>query len=211
MRPLPLARLVPTTVVGGKPIAQRPQQMSTDETVRPGDENGVDAAARAHARRARWRKRSASTISRDHLLEADGRHPAKLLLRLRGVAQQHVDLGRSHQVLADDDELVHLQADVREGDLAHLANGDIPAAGDDVVVRRFLLQHHPHGAHIVACVSPVAFRVQIAELQFLGEAELDARHPVGDPAGDELDAAQRTLVIEQDAVGAVQTISFRDN
>ena len=76
--------------------------------------------------------------------------------------------------------------------------------GDHVVVRLLLLQHQPHGAHVVARVAPVAGGLEIAERQLPGQAELDARHPVGDLAGHELDAAQRALVVEQDAGRGVQ-------
>ena len=38
--------------------------------------------------------------------------------------------------------------------------------------------------------------------------ELDARHGVGDLAGDELDAAQRRLVVEQDAARRMHAVAF---
>ena len=39
------------------------------------------------------------------------------------------------------------------------------ACGYDVIVGFVLLQHQPHGADVVARKSPVAFRIQIAEIQ----------------------------------------------
>ena len=92
-----------------------------------------------------------------------------------------------------------------EGDLAHVADGRGPSGRDDIVVGHILLQHQPHGAHIVLRMAPVTLCVDIAEAQFLGQAKLDARHGVGDLAGDELDAAKRRFMVEQDAARCVQT------
>jgi hypothetical protein len=73
------------------------------------------------------------------------------------------------------------------------------AGRDHVVVGGVLLQHHPHGAHVVPREAPIAARVEIAQPKMVGEAERDARHAVGHLPGDELDAPARRLVIEQDA------------
>ena len=48
-------------------------------------------------------------------------------------------------------------------------------------------------------MAPVAGGVQVAQRQLAGQPQLDPRHPVGDLAGDKLDAAQRAFVVEQDA------------
>ena len=55
---------------------------------------------------------------------------------------------------------------------------------------------------------PVALGVEIAQLQLLRQSQLDASGAVGDPAGDELNAAQRTLVVEQNAVRAMHAEAF---
>ncbi len=51
---------------------------------------------------------------------------------------------------------------------------------DDVVVRAFLLQHQPHGAHVVAGKPPVAVRIEIAEAERRHESEFDPRDTDGD-------------------------------
>ena len=82
------------------------------------------------------------------------------------------------------------------------------AGRDDKVVGLVLLQHHPHRAHVVAGEAPVALRVEIAEMERVGEPELDARHAVGDLAGHELEAAARRLVIEEDARHREQVVAL---
>jgi hypothetical protein len=145
----------------------------------------------------RTRARSASTISRitsSRLAVGDQPSLARALLDLRRPIEFRVDL----QVI------VHLQPGVAEGDLAHLAYGHGAAGGDDVVVGLVLLQHQPHGADVVAGVAPVALDVDVAEPQLADQPAFDPSHRIGDLAGDELDAAQRALVVEQDARRGVQ-------
>ena len=60
---------------------------------------------------------------------------------------------------------LHVEAGVVEGDAAHVAHRGRDAGRDDVVVRLVLLQHQPHGAHVVVGVAPVALGVDIAEPQ----------------------------------------------
>ena len=99
--------------------------------------------------------------------------------------------------------------DLGEGPLDELLDGVRLARGDDVVVGLVLLQHQPHRPHVVAGVAPVALRVEVAEHQLVLQAELDAGHGVGDLAGDELDAAARALVVEQDAGAGEQAVATR--
>ena len=82
------------------------------------------------------------------------------------------------------------------------------AGGDDVVVGDVLLQHQPHGAHVVPGVAPVAFGVEVAQVQGVLRAEVDAGDGAGDLAGDEGFAADRRFVVEQDAVAGVEAVGF---
>src|SRR5690606_8594706 len=54
----------------------------------------------------------------------------------------------------------------------------------------------------------VAARVEIAEVEAILEARLDAREPSRDLAGHERLTAQRRLVIEQDAVARVYPVGL---
>src|SRR5688500_18656826 len=92
-----------------------------------------------------------------------------------------------------------------EGSLAELAHRPGLSGADDVIVRGILLKHAPHRIDIVAGEAPVAPRVEVAEAQLLRLPELDARHTVRDLACDELEAAARTLVVEEDARDGEET------
>ena len=86
----------------------------------------------------------------------------------------------------------------REGEIDELAHRMGLAGGDHEVLGLVLLQHEPHRLDVVAGEAPVALRVEVAEPQLVREAELDARRRVGDLAGDELQAAPRRFVVEED-------------
>ena len=87
---------------------------------------------------------------------------------------------------------------MREGQLHQAADRVGDAGGDHVVLRLVLLQHPPHGVDVVAGEAPVAARVEVAQGERVGHAQLDAGHAVGDLARDELQAAPRRLVVEED-------------
>ena len=71
------------------------------------------------------------------------------------------------------------------------------------------LQHAPHAFDVFLGVAPVALGVEIAELEHVELAELDLGAPIGDLARDELAAAQRRLVVEQDAAASRRCRSSR--
>src|SRR3546814_2196440 len=70
-------------------------------------------------------------------------------------------------------------SDLREGQLDELAHRMGFAGGQYIVVRPVLLQDPPHAVDIVPCVSPIALRVEIAEvemaLQPMGENRKSTR------------------------------------
>jgi hypothetical protein len=82
------------------------------------------------------------------------------------------------------------------------------AGGDDVVGRFRLLEHPPHRLHVVAGEAPVALRVDVAEVQLGGRAAGDAGDAVADLARDELAAAARRLVIEEDARAGEEPVAL---
>src|SRR5579859_1640418 len=157
----------------------------------------------------------------DELGEADARRPAELRARLAGVAQQARDLRRPEipRVHRDDAApvreplLVHALAAPLDGkpDLARrrvheIAHAVLLARGDDEVVGLLLLQDHPHHLDEIARVAPVALRVEVAEVQAILQAELDARERPRDLARDEGLAADGALVVEEDAVAGEHAV-----
>src|ERR1700733_677358 len=65
-----------------------------------------------------------------------------------------------------------------------------------------------HGADEIPRVAPISLGFQVSKEKFGRQAKFDTRHPVGDFPGDELEAAARTLVIEQNAIGARDAVRF---
>jgi hypothetical protein len=138
----------------------------------------------------------------------DGRRPAELGARLRGVAQQVLHLRGPQQVRIAQDIFLIIQADAGECDLDELLNGMTDARRDHVIVGPILLQHQPHGAHVVAGKTPVALRLQIADGQRVGEPQFDAGRQVRDLTRDELQAAARRLVVEEHSGHGEQVVAL---
>ena len=132
---------------------------------------------------------SASTIMATRSGEVDLGAPAQHLARLGGFPDQQVDLGGSQEALVDDDMLLPVEPRCLEGQPAQLADLVRLPRRDDEVVGRVLLDHEPHGAHVVGGVAPVALGVEVAERQLLVEVVRDTRHTVGHFARHELEAA----------------------
>src|SRR3712207_4153720 len=70
----------------------------------------------------------------NHLLEAGARLPAELLARLRVVADEVLDLGRTEKPRVGSDMLLGIQAGVLEGDPHEVADAVRPARGDHEVL-----------------------------------------------------------------------------
>ena len=146
-------------------------------------------------------------------IETDLALPAQLLVGLAGITDEDVHLGRAVKGRVDaDDDLpalavdalalfvftlpFQIEAGVSGGLLDKGAHRPGLAGGDDVIIGLLLLQHQPHGAHIVPGETPIPLGVQVAQLQHILQAAANACQGQGDLAGDELGAAQRGLVIE---------------
>jgi len=71
-----------------------------------------------------------------------------------------------------------------------------------------MLQHQPHGFHVIAGKAPVAFRVQVAKVQLFVEAMADARGGPGDLARDERDVTSGRLVVEEDSATNEHTVGL---
>src|SRR5262249_15984657 len=95
--------------------------------------------------------------------------------------------------------LAIVEADMLERRLTQIPHRAGVSRSDHVVVGLVLLKHSPHRVDVVAGEAPVPSGVEIAEPDFLGQTELDARRGVGDFARHELQAASRALVVEQNS------------
>ena len=140
--------------------------------------------------------------------EIDRGRPAEILAGFRGIADQVVDLSGPEELWVDVDVLPPVEAGVAERHLDEVADGMALAGRHDVVVGRRLLEHEPHRADVVPGKSPVAVRLEVAEVELLLDPELDSGDPVRYLARDELEAAARRLVIEQDAGAGEQPVAL---
>src|SRR5246127_1318555 len=153
----------------------------------------------------------------DQLGEAALRLPAEFLTRLAGVADQEVDLGRAeicridaHHGLAGLaigagflDPLaapLNAAADLGEGKLDEFAHRARLAGRQHEIVRRLRLQDRMHTLDIIAGMAPVALGLEIAEIDRVFEPGLDTGDRSRALARHEGLAADRALVVEQDAV-----------
>src|SRR4029078_5132979 len=168
-------------------------------------------------------------IARDHLLDELGerrlRLPAELLARLAGVADQEVDFGRAEIDGIDPNQgLAGLPVDAvfiaalaapfdaaahfRKRQFHELAHRTGLAGCQHEVVGLIDLQYPVHSLDVVPRMAPVALGFEIAEKHRLLEAGLDAANAARDLARHEGLAADRALVVEQDAVGSEHTVGL---
>src|SRR5687768_1717025 len=68
-------------------------------------------------------------------------------------------------------------------------------------IRLILLQHAPHGIHIITCKPPITLGFKVAETQFLCMSKFDACHTVRDLAGHKFMSAARAFMVEQNSGG----------
>src|ERR1700722_9063901 len=170
-------------------------------------------------------------ISRHHLLdefrEARLRFPAELLARLAGVADQKIDFGGTqihgidtHHGLAGflvDAGLVDTPAapldtaaDLREGEFDKLAHRAGLARRQHEIIGLIRLQDHVHALDIILGMAPVTLRLEISEIERVFETGLDAGDAARDLARHKGLAADRTLMVEQDAVRGEHAVELGD-
>src|SRR5436190_13944643 len=101
-----------------------------------------------------------------------------------------------------------LKARMAEGDVEKFANTMGLARGYHVVISLVLLEHQPHRFDEFFGVTPVTFRIKVAEIQFFLEPGLDMRDSTGDLASDEGFATARRFMIEKNAVAGVQIVGL---
>ena len=86
-----------------------------------------------------------------------------------------------------------------EGDADEFAHGVRLARSQHVVIGLLLLEHHPHAAHVVFGIAPIATGFEIAHPQLVGQAPDDAGHAHRDLPGQKLQPAAGRFVVEEDA------------
>ena len=100
--------------------------------------------------------------------------PPQLLARLSGIPQQVIHFAWTKVPWIDFDEFSPVQFRMAKGGLHKLLHRVRLSGCDDIIVRLLLLQHQPHGLHIVTRVAPIAFGIKVPKIQLLLQALLDS-------------------------------------
>src|SRR5262249_29645078 len=79
---------------------------------------------------------------------------------------------------------------------------------DDVIVRLILLEHKPHGLHILFRIAPVALGIEIAEVEFVLESSLYVSCSAGYLSRHKGFPAARRLVVEKYSVAGKYAVTF---
>ena len=97
---------------------------------------------------------------------------------------------------------------VPEGDFDEFFDRMRFVGGQNEIIGLVGLQHTPHALDVFRGVTPVALGVQVAEIQFLLQAEFDRGHGTGNFAGDEGFATARTFVVEENPVAGEEAVTL---
>src|SRR5665213_56978 len=165
----------------------------------------------------------------DHLghqrLKIRFRRPTELVAGLAGITQQRFDLGWAEVSRVDlydratargidaalfDAVALPLEAHAhyQRGTHGELAHRVLFAGGNHKVLGFGLLQHEPLRTHVVTRMAPITHRVEITQKNALIQPLMEARQSARDFARHKGLAADRRLVVEQDAIARIQTICF---
>src|ERR1700730_5506972 len=132
--------------------------------------------------------------------EGDPGGPFEFLSRFRGVSQQALNLEWSEVTRADLHVLAPVETDISKNFFDEFPNRVGFTGANHKIVRPVLLQHEPHCFHVLGGISPVPFRFQVSEEDFLLLAGEDSTQAARDLARNERFTASGALVVEEDTV-----------
>src|SRR6478672_10088898 len=78
--------------------------------------------------------------------------------------------------------------------------------GDYIVIGLILLQHQPHCLDVFLCVTPIALRIQISQIEFFLQPGLDAHSSASNLSRNKCFATPRALVVEKNSAGGEQVV-----
>src|SRR3954468_11636628 len=99
------------------------------------------------------------------------------------ISLKKVDLSWSLKFHIDLYEDLPIKVNRSECHATEVANGRSATSRDHKVVGIWLLQHEPHRLHVIRCIAPIPFCVQVPETEFDLLAELDTSDTVSDFTG----------------------------
>src|SRR6266481_527188 len=134
--------------------------------------------------------------------------PAQNALGFARVALEIIYFRRAEISGIDFDILFPVETSKLKSGLQEFANAMSLAGGDDKVVRAIELHHAPHGIDILRGITPVAFGLKIAHVEFLLQTGANPRYSSRDLAAHESLSSTWRFVIEKNAVAGEETITF---
>src|ERR1039458_9802891 len=145
---------------------------------------------------------------RDQLLEPNARRPSQSGVSFGRISEKDIDLCGTQIARVYFHDFGPVQVDTCGCLIQELANRMSFPGGHHVIVRHILLEHEPHGFHVVARIAPIAVRVEIAEVQLALQPKFDAAQRARNLTSDEGLAAPLRLMVKQDAITDEQVVRF---
>src|ERR1700693_5201400 len=132
--------------------------------------------------------------------------PAQPPVCLGRIAHQAGYIGWAKEFRINFDPFPIIQSQMRKGNFTELAHGMAFSGGDYIIVRLRLVQQSPHGLYILPGMAPITLGLEVAQAEFLAQAEFDTSQLRGNFSSHKLNAAAWRLVIEKNAAAYKQVI-----
>src|SRR5262249_9718273 len=129
-------------------------------------------------------------------------------LRLGRIADKQINFGWPFVTRIVSDVLLPVETNVSEGSGTKFAHGVCFVCRQNEIVSFILLQHSPHAFDIFRGITPVAFRFEIAEKQFVLEPILNRGHGSRDFARYKGFPAAWAFVVKQNPVTRAESVAF---
>ena len=144
----------------------------------------------------------------NQLIKAHPGFPSQYVFSLGRIPEEDVDLGGTEILGIDDDVFLIIEIQLPENFLHKFLYGMSFAGGDDQIIWLFLLEHEPHGLHIIPRKPPIPFCIEVAEIQFILKAEFNPGRRAGYLAGNKGFPPARGFMVKQDAVAGKELIGI---
>src|SRR5438034_1411062 len=141
-------------------------------------------------------------------MESNFRFPIKNFSRFGSVADQMLNFRWSLITWVVFDEFFPIKIDMGKGRFGKLTHGVHFTSSQHEIVPFSKLKNSPHSFDVLRRVSPITFRVQVTQKQFLLQSVFNRCDGARDLASDESFAAPRAFVVEQNAVARAKPVTF---
>jgi hypothetical protein len=138
--------------------------------------------------------------------EMNARLPIERRLRPAGVGQQIIHLRRPEVARVNFDVILPIQPHIAKRFVQEFPHRMAFPRTNNQILRLILLQHLPHGYHVVGGVAPIPLGVQVAQVELVLLSGHNRRQRPRNLARDKGLAPSRRLMVEQNAVAGKKAI-----